>query len=411
MTEVSLTKPKIYYGWVIVATCFIIFTVAFGIQFCFGIFFRPLQESLGWSRATISWAMTIHLLVYVTCIALVGWVIDRFKTRIVFSIAALVVGVSLVLCSRISQPWQLYLLYGVGVGMGISACGPALMAIVARWFTEHRGLALGIASAGVGFGTLIGAPISNWLIVSLGWRNSFIALGITGSLILLVCAGYIKSSPPSATNQSKPPDRLKNGLPSRERPPEPRLTFWQALKTREMALLMVAHIAAMFTLRLVQVHIATHAMDIGISPATAALAVGTIGAAGIVGRLVMGFAQDRIGAKPAIILCLAAQGMAMLALPLIKSDLIFFGYAVIFGFTYGGDMTQIPTIIAQTFGMASMITVYSFASGFSNLVGSLGPLAAGYLFDATASYTLVLLGAAIGLLVGVFCIWRLKPRQ
>lgn len=403
---------KIYYGWIVVATGFAIWTVAFGIQYSFGIFFKPLQETFGWSRAVTSWAMTIHLVVFALSMVPAGWAIDRFNTRVVFSIAALLIGSSLILCSRISQPWQLYLLYGLPLGIGVSICGPAIMASITRWFIEKRGLALGITSAGVGFGTLAAAPLSNLLIVSYGWRNTFIILGIAACIILLVCACYIKVSPQPVTNRGGSAVAKSKNNNQALKPSSLRgMTLGQAIRTREIFLILLAQGFIGFTLRVVMVHIAPHATDKGISPSVAALAIGTIGGVSILGRLVMGFVQDRIGAQRSMLICLSIQGVSMLALPFINSDLLFFAFAIVFGFTYGGDIPQTPALTAQCFGVASIGVIYGLVQTVGNLAGALGPIVAGYIFDLTGNYTPVFLGAAGGLFVAIICISRLKLRN
>jgi MFS family permease len=124
----------------------------------------------------------------------------------------------------------------------------------------------------------------------------------------------------------------------------------------------------------------------------------------------MGFVQDKIGAHRSMIICLIIQSIAMLILPLIKIDLALFAFAIVFGFTYGGDVPQTPVIIVQSFGMAAMSIIYSSIQTIGNLSGAAGPFLAGYVFDLTGSYTLIFIVAGAGLLIGAFCISRIKPR-
>ncbi|MBI4267021.1 MAG: MFS transporter [Chloroflexi bacterium] len=403
MTNNSFRAGKIYYGWVVVAIAFILFSVGFGIQNSFGIFFKPLQETFGWSRATTSWAMTIHLIIFASCLAPVGLVIDRVNTRGLYTTSALLVGLSLVLSSRISEPWQLYLFYGF-LGMGVSISGPVLYTVVTRWFTAKRGLALGIASGGVGFGTLVGAPVANWLIGDYGWRNAFIILGVVGCAIILVCANFLKIT--KTANQTG----LERGQPARQPLPPSGMTLKQAIGTREFLFIVVTFVMATFALRIVAVHIAPHAIDVGITPSMAALAIGTIGIFSLLGRLVMGFAQDKIGPKLSLSICLTIQGMVMLALPLVRSDLMFFLFAVVFGFSYGGDAPQLPALSARCFGISSMAIIYGLMSTIGNFTGGFGPIIAGYLFDFTGSYTIVFLSTAVSLFIAVLCVWKLRLR-
>ncbi len=405
-----LTIPQIHYRWVVVVTGFVIWTTVFGIQYSFGIFFNPLQETFGWSRATISWAMTIHVITFALSMVPAGWAIDRFNPRIVFSIAALLIGFSLVSCSRISEPWQLYLFYGLPLGIGVGVCGPAIMAIVTRWFVAKRGLALGITSSGIGFGTLAGAAVSSSLITSYGWRDSFAILGIAGSIILLVCAHFIKNPPQPADGQGGLAT-IKSGNNNNQALKQSfsaGMTLSQAVQTKEMLFIMLTQSAVFFTIRTVMVHIVPYAVDKGISPPVAALAVGLLGGSSLVGRLVMGFVQDKIGARHVMIICLTSQAVSMLALPFIRVDLVLFIYAMIFGFAYGGNMPQVPAITAQCFGLGSITMVFGLMSTVANLIGAFGPIMAGYTFDLTGSYIVVFLGAATALLVAILSISKLR---
>jgi MFS family permease len=260
---VSITIPqkkKLSYGWVVVATSFITCTVVFGIQYSFGIFFTSFQEAFGWSRATTSMVMTIHLSVFALCMVPVGWAIDRFNVRMLFSIAAILVGLAMVLCSHISQLWQIYVFYGLLMGVGVSMFGPVIMTIVTHWFTKRRGLALGIASAGVGFGTLVGAPLSHFLIATYGWRDSFTILGVFGGIILLICAQFMRRAPLPVGNDTTT-TLPESTLHKKEHYASKGMPLIQALKTRDILLILTAQIFIGFTVRSVMVHIAPHAIE------------------------------------------------------------------------------------------------------------------------------------------------------
>ncbi len=404
------TDKKVRYGWVVVATSFVIFAIVFGIQFSFAIFFKPLEDTFGWSRASISGTLTIHLIVYGLSLIPAGWALARFNTRAIFAIAALLIGSSLALCSRVSEPWQLYVLYGVPLGIGVGICGPPLLALVVEWFSEKRGMALGIASAGIGFGALVGAPLINSLIASGGWRNAFVVLGAVSCATLLVCAYFMRRSPRPAAGERE--SVTPRGHDSQASSPSSRgITFKQAIRTKEAVLIALAQSAAIFALRTVQTHIVAHAVDTGISPSIAALAIGTIGGLSIIGRLGMGFAQDKIGARRSMITCLAIQGTSMLALPFIKADLLFFVFAMVFGFTYGGDVPQVPALVARSFGLVAVSSIYGLVTAVGNMTGALGPIFAGYVFDLTGSYTIPFLVGVAGVFGGLFCIWKLRGQD
>ena len=408
MAELGSRGSKIFYGWFIVAALFTIWMVVYGIQYSFGIFFRSLQDAFGCSRGTISWAMTIQLLSFALILVPAGWVIDRFSIRIVYSAAALLFGLPLVLCSRISDPWQLYLLYGL-MGISTGIYGPSIFTVITRWFTEKRGLAMGLASSGAGFGALVVPPLTNSLIASYGWRDTFVILGLASFIILSVCTQYIRNRPEPAGEKSpaaegKPAD---GGHAPRSKP-LCELTFGQTIKTGNILLIIAAATAAQITARMIVVHLAPHAADKGISPFAAALALSAIGCGSVLGRIGMGFVQDRIGPSISMIICLIVMGICLFALPFITSDIAFFIFAILFGLAFGGDIPQVPALTAQCFGVASMGVIYAFVSASVHVACSLGPLAAGYIFDATGSYTVAFLGAGILLFLGVVGVSKIR---
>ncbi|MCL2669295.1 MAG: MFS transporter [Syntrophaceae bacterium] len=392
----------IFYGWIVVAALFTIWTVVFGIQYSFGIFFRSIQDALGCSRGAISLAMTIHLLGFAAMVILAGWLNERFNIRTVYTLAAFGFGFPLALCSRISEPWQLYVLYGLlAVSTGIY--GPYVYTITTRWFTTKNGLPLGLASAGAGFGSLLIAPLTNGLIATCGWRHTFIILGFASIIVLLVCARLVRM--PQAAS---PTERDLTAMRSPDAPSPPAMTLKQAMQTRVFFLIILGSAAGQTATRAVVVHIAPHAIDVGISPLWAAIALSTIGCGSFLGRIIMGLIQDRIGPRLSMIICLATMGACLFTLPLIRLDMAFIVFAIIYGLAYGGDIPQVPALTLRCFGAASMAIIYAIISGATNVCASLGPLAAGYVFDTTQSYTFVFLGAGLLLSIGALGIFRIR---
>ncbi|MCE5263888.1 MAG: MFS transporter [Deltaproteobacteria bacterium] len=395
-------------GWFVVAALSTTWMVIFGIQYSFGIFFRSLQEAFQCSRGTISWVMTVHLIVFALFMVPAGWINDRFNLRIVTSAAAFAFGLALALCSLVSEPWQLYVLYGL-MGVSTSICGPPLFAVVLRWFPEKSGLALGFTTAGVGLGGLLLAPIGNALIASYGWRSTFVIWGVGSAIIMLACAQFMKNPPaPQPGRDKSAADKPAGGERAPRPNPPPAATFGQAIRTKEILFIILAAASAQITSRMVFVHIAPHALDMGISPFAAAMALSTLGCGSLVGRLAMGFVQDRIGAKRSMIICLVTMGVCLFGLPFIASDAAFFVFAVLFGLALGGDTPQVPALTVQCFGMASLGVIYGFVAGAVHITASLGPLVAGYMFDLTHSYTLTFLGGGVLLFLGVFSISRIR---
>ena len=173
----------IFYGWWIVAAAFLAMMAHAGTYYSFGVFFKPVQLELGWTRADVSWAIFLQQAFHGASYILVGALIDRHGPRKVIPPFAILLFIGYALVSQTSALWQLYFFYGVVVGIGYGIGYAPLASIVARWFYKRKGLALGIAAGGIGMGTIIMPPLLSFLILHFGWR---VAFGITGLILLVV---------------------------------------------------------------------------------------------------------------------------------------------------------------------------------------------------------------------------------
>jgi predicted MFS family arabinose efflux permease len=286
------------------------------------------------------------------------------------------------------------------MGVSISIYGPTIFTVITSWFTAQRGLALGLASAGSGLGTLIAAPLANALIHAFGWRSAFAILGVSSLVILAAVSQFIRNPP-----GWRPAGRA--AVQARDAEP-PRMTLRQVMGTREIRLIILGSMAAQIAARVIVVHIAPHAIDVGLSALAAAMALSIVGAGSLVGRILMGFVQDRIGARLSMILCLLIMGVSLAVLPLAETDAALLAFAVLFGFAFGGDVPQVPSLTVHCFGVSAMGMIYGMISTVVNLGSGLAPTAAGYLFDWAGSYTPAFLGASVLLFFGAWCISRVR---
>src|SRR5512136_332696 len=186
-------RDPFYYGWVIVATCFVAAT-SYGLFYTFGVFFKSLQAEFGWGRALTGSVHSVHLLIYAISTYYFGRLTDRIGPRRALSLGAVFIGVGLCLCSQIQNIWQLYLFYIIAsLGSGVTVSLPN--ATVQKWFIKKRGLALGLVTAGVGAGTLLLAPLSNSLIANFGWRLAYVFIGLLFWGLLTLNALFMEENP------------------------------------------------------------------------------------------------------------------------------------------------------------------------------------------------------------------------
>jgi MFS family permease len=293
-------EPKFYYGWLIVIVAFGIQMVVWGIFTSFGVFLNPLLDDFGWERATISGAHSSAFLILGLASIVVGRLGDRFGPRMVMAGCGFILGIGYLLMSQINTVWQLYLFYGLVVGIGVSGTDVLLLSTVARWFVKRRGMMSGMVKVGTGVGMLVMPIVANWLITEHGWRVSYLILGSVALVFIVSAALFLRRDPsqkglvPYGEGEANAgsSDVVGRGFSLRE-----------AIGTRQFWMLCAIYLFILFCAQVIVVHISPYAQDVGISAANAANILATIGGASIVGRLVMGSAGDRVGNRLVTIIC------------------------------------------------------------------------------------------------------------
>ena len=152
------TRP-FFYGYFVVIVAFVVMLVGYGLYTIFGVFFNPLINEFGWTRAITSGAFSLSMIVSGVLGVVMGGLNDRFGPRIVLTVCGCFLGIGFLLMSQVHSVWQLYLFYGVIISIGVSGIWVPLLSSVARWFVKRRSLMTGVVIAGTGIGGLIEPPI------------------------------------------------------------------------------------------------------------------------------------------------------------------------------------------------------------------------------------------------------------
>ena len=192
-----LDARGIHYGWVVAAVSFLTLITAAGFRSTVGVLIVPLQEEFGWSRATISAAVAINLVLYGLGGPFAAGLYDRFGIRRVIVIALATIAISSTLTTQIDAPWQLDLLWGVANGLATGAIGVTLAAVIAsRWFVERRGVVTGMLTASNATGQLVFLPLLGWIVASQGWRSAALTVSIVAlAFTLPLVALFLRDSP------------------------------------------------------------------------------------------------------------------------------------------------------------------------------------------------------------------------
>jgi MFS family permease len=382
-----LKQPRLFYGWYVVAAGFAVTFVGFGCVYSFSAFIESLQRDFGAARGSVSLVFSLAGFIYFGLGAVSGPLADRWGSRRVVLTGIILIGAGLVLASFAQSLPAVYAAYGLGVGLGVGCSYVPAMGAVQRWFVKHRGFASGLASTGIGAGTLIGPPFAALLIGVWGWRDAYLILGIVAVVIGAGMALFIENDP---RDRGLGPDG-ELAKPQNPSVAASGTSIADAVRSKRFIGLYAACLACSFGVFVPFVHLTPYATDHGIAQSSAVLLVSVIGVGSIVGRFFLGGLADRLGRELSLVGMFA--GMA-LALVIWVSSTQFWPlalFAFIFGTAYGGWVALLPAVVMDYFGgrnVSGLIGILYTSAGIGTLIG---PSATGYAFDATHSYTVAIL--------------------
>ncbi len=392
----TFKKIPIFYGWIVVATCFFAAT-SYGLFYSFGVFFKALQAEFGWGRALTGSVHSLHLLIYAISTYFFGRLTDRYGPRLALALGAIFIGFGLSLCSQIQNIWQLYFFYIIAsLGSGVTVSLPN--ATVQKWFVKKRGLALGLVTAGVGAGTFLLAPLSNHLINLLGWRSAYLIIGISYWGLLTLNALAIEENP---EKKGLKPYGFEERISRRDSSEGGKTQEWSArdaMKTKPFFLITFIYFFTNLPIHMVMIHIVPYATDLDISKGFAASALGLIGGISILGRIGMGLLAEKIGWKSGLFLSCLICTLMLFWLLFVKNLWMLLIFALIYGSFYGGKITAIPGLIGAFFGTRSLGEIIGAIHAASLTGGIIGPVLGGYIFDQSGSYRIAFLIAALAFL-------------
>lgn len=386
------------YGWVVLGAAFVIITMAVGTLFSLAVFLKPLEDSMGWARSSVSAIALLNWIAMGLGSFLAGYLSDRFGTRPVVLGGGALLGGGLILSGRAEALWQFYVSFGVLVGFGVSCFYVPLTVTVIRWFDHRRGLAASIVSSGNGLGTLALAPLTRWLINNYDWRTAFLILGELALVVVIPAALLLRQAPTIA-------------LPASQPAPGPLLTARRLWTFRPFWAIALTHFACCAAHSGPIFHMVSHAIDQGVAALAAAGALGISGLTSIVGRVGTGMVADRVGAKPTLIVGLILQALTIFLYVFAREAGTLYALAMVFGVAYGSVMPLYAVVTREYFGERAMGTAYGGVFFISCMGMGLGSYAGGIVHDLFGSYLWLFLGSgAIATMAIVLALTLRRPR-
>jgi len=385
---------RLYYGWVVLAACLAVGVVCWGVRFSFGVFFKSLEEEFVWTRALTSSVFSVYLLLGCGFAVLGGWALDRYGPKIVIAVMGFFTGLGLLLTSQANAPWHLFVSYSLLLAIGTAPIWTVVVATASRWFTERRGLAIGIVTSGNGIGMVTIAPIAAYIISGYGWRTAYFIMALMAFVIIIPCAFLLKKAPSEPAALPENSDATKPGAHESQG-----LSLLTAARTKNLWLILSIQFLQAFCIFLVMTHIVPHAIDLGITATQAASILSLIGGTIILGRISIGRVSDSIGRKRAVMICTLLMTGAMMWLIGSSNLWMLYLFAIVFGFAYGGSSPPIYTLAADIFGLRYIGVIMAVLGTGWFAGGAIGPAFAGYVFDISGSYTPAFLAGMTAMLL------------
>jgi MFS family permease len=410
-----------FYGWIIIAVTFVTMAIGVNARTAFSLFFPPIIGEFGWDRGVTAGAFSFGFVVSAAMSPLIGRLMDRLGPRSVMELGVALMAGGLLLAPLTTQPWHLYLTIGVLVGAGSICLGYSGQSLyLPNWFNRRRGLAIGLAFAGVGIGSMTLLPWVQVMIDQTGWRTACTAIGLLVLVVLAPINLLVRKRPedmglrpdgdgaPAASVQKAISNVVDGEWANTD------WTLGRALATSRFWWLAVGYFGGLYIWYAVQVHQTKYLLDIGFSPSVAVWSLGAVSLLGIPGQIFLGHVSDRIGREWVWSISCAGFAICFAAL-MALADFHALALVYVMVFTQGalgyGLTSIMGAVVVEIFQGKHYGSIFGTIMATALAGGAAGPLVTGILHDLTGNYTFAF---AIGIAMSglsALAIWLAAPRK
>lgn len=407
-------REKIHPGWIAVTVTFFTLMASAGYRSAPSVLIVPLEDAFGWSRSQISAAVSINVLLFGLVAPFAAALMERFTVRKVVMSALALVSLSATSTIFMTQPWHLWLLWGVGVGLGAGSMALVFAATVAnRWFIARKGIVVGALTAATASGQLIFLPLLSHFALSYGWKSVSLTVGGAAALIVPFIFFFLKEKPELL-------GIAPYGAPEGWSPPAPNEmsagkiaidTLSRSTKSKDFWILFSTFfVCGLSTNGLIGTHFIPAAHDHNMSETVAASLLALVGVFDVIGTIFSGWLTDRIDPRKLLFFYYGLRGLSLFLLPSIlfatmhPSTLVF----VIF---YGLDWvaTVPPTIMLcrSVLGAQRATVVYGWVFVGHQVGASVAAIGAAVLRVKLGDYALAFYISAMMCLVAALAVLRI----
>jgi predicted MFS family arabinose efflux permease len=406
---------RVHYAWIVVAVMFVVILASVGVRAAPGVLIVPLEQSFGWSAAVISGAISLNILLFGLVGPFAAGLIQviGLKRTVLISMALLVVGAGL--SSFITQIWQLYLTWGVLVGLGSGAGMVGLATAIAnRWFVARRGLVVGLLTAGNASGQLIFLPLLASLATSQGWHSVPMVVALVILLLMPVVLLLLPESPASVGLGPFGSNEIV------ALPPHSGNPFFIAIegllrgcRSMDFWLLFISFgVCGFSTNGLVATHLIPFCADHGIAAVSAAGLLAAMGVFDLIGTTFSGWLTDRYNPRILLFWYYSLRGLSLVALPFTQFDVVSLGiFAAFYGLDWVATIPPTVTLTNDVFGKRDAPVMISWIVAGHQLGGALAALGAGETRYLTGSYVPAFLASGVACLMAALLVQRISQRR
>jgi MFS transporter, OFA family, oxalate/formate antiporter len=410
-SEPRVKSQGIFYGWYVVGVGFLANVASsFALASTLSIFLKPLTAELGVSRGVFSLLRSGEGVIAACLAPLVGTLVDRYGGRWLMVVGAAVAGAGFLLLGSIDS-----FAHFTAIRLTLVTFGDVMMGymvvnvVVAQWFVRLRGRAFAFTSMGVGFAKVCMPVLAAWLLVSLGWRQTWMVFGVLTMALLMLPALFVIRRAPE--DMGLRPDGAEEPIIDRDtvafgkkKPNESSAnnsdmpwTRAEAVRTSAFWLLVVTFGISSVGVTGLNLHVYPYVTDIGHPPVVAATVMSVIASMQLASPLVWGFVAERIDPRIAAMLRFIVQGVGLGLAISTPSLICLYGGFFLYGIGLGGNMVLPDLLWANYFGRRSLGKIRGMGLLISQVLAAFGPPFFGFLFDATGGYGLsfALFGAAL----------------
>lgn len=391
----GVKKPGIFYGWWIVASCFLMAVYTAGvIGWGFTAVFEPIKNEFGWSSAEVAFSSSLRGMETGLFAPIVGYLVDRLGARKIIFIGGIITGLGMIMMGRVDSLVTYYLASAL-IALGLSLCSAnALQVAVAAWFHRKISLALGLMSCGFGFAGLL-IPVAVAIVDRFGWRMGEIYFGI-GVFVIILPLSLIVRRRPEDYGQLPDGDTVASEAPANFVSEHPIKqsgndvggpSVKKVLSSPAFWFIAIAMSAQHLIVGGVSTHVMPYLTSIGYSREIAGFVASGIPIASIMGRFTFGWLGDRMSNKKLAIFGFAILALGMLCFANAASSLFIIGiFLLLFGTGFGGTNTMRAVLPRTYFGSKGYGTTLGLVMGVGIIGSMIGAPLAGEIFDRMGSY-------------------------